>query len=122
MTIAAVLAGLDVLAAEPERLTKLHDNTRYCAEGLKSLGFRIPSQSAIIPIRVPEGMNIRQAAYRFHQLGIFLNSIEYPAVPISQQRFRVSMTADHTRADIDMLVDAVKQVWAECAAEQRCAA
>jgi len=57
-------------------------------------------------------MNVRQAAYEFHKRKIFMNSIEYPAVPRSQQRFRISLMADHTKQDLDRLLEAVEEVWA----------
>jgi len=111
--IATVLAGLDVIAREPELRTRLHDNVSYAVAGLRSLGIGIATDSGIIPLRVPRGMNIRRAARRFHELGIFVNPVEFPAVPLSQQRFRVSMMATHTRADIDRLIEAVDLVWSE---------
>ena len=111
--IAAVLAGLDVMAREPDLRIRLHENVSYALEGLRSLGIEISCESGIIPLRVPRGMNIRRAARRFHELGIFVNPVEYPAVPLSQQRFRISMMATHTREDIDRLIDAVRAVWAE---------
>jgi glycine C-acetyltransferase len=56
-------------------------------------------------------MNVRKAAHEFHKRGIFVNSIEYPAVPLSQQRFRISVMATHTKEDIDKLVTVVEEVW-----------
>lgn len=109
--IAAVLGGLDVLAAEPDLRARLRANVGYALEGLRSLGFAATSESAIIPLLVPGWMNIRSAARRFDELGIFVNAVEFPAVPLSQQRFRISMMATHTREDIDRLVDAVGDVW-----------
>jgi glycine C-acetyltransferase len=117
-TIATVLAGLDVIELEPELLTKLHDTINYAANGLRVLGFDVEGKTAIIPLRVPVGMNIRRAAYKFHERGLFLNSIEYPAVPLSQQRFRISMMATHTLQDINHLLEAVAEVWAEFNADQ----
>jgi glycine C-acetyltransferase len=58
-------------------------------------------------------MNIRDAAYKFHERGIFINSIEYPAVPASQQRFRISITANHTKEDINKLVEVIEEIWTE---------
>jgi glycine C-acetyltransferase len=110
-TIATVLAALDVLDHEPDRLTSLHDNVAYTADRLRRLGFVTPSQSAIIPLRVPVGMDIRRASRAFHERGIFVNSVEYPAVPVSQQRFRLSVMATHTRQDIDRLIEVVEEVW-----------
>lgn len=112
--IAAVLAGMDVIEQEPQRLHQLHDNVKYAAKGLRKIGLAVNPEAAIIALRVPECMNIRTAAYHFHQAGIFINSIEYPAVPVDQQRFRISLMATHTRADIDRLIQCVAEVWTNC--------
>lgn len=115
VVIAAVLGGLDVIEREPELLVRLHANIAYAQKRLRGIGFDLSSPSPILPLRVPEGMDIRRAASKFHDRGIFVNSIEYPAVPLSQQRFRVSLMAIHTHEDIDRLVDAVDEVWeSEC--------
>jgi glycine C-acetyltransferase len=113
--IATVLAGLDVMEQEPERFKQLWDNVAYANHGLRKLGFPLKSESPIFPLIVPVGMDLREAAHRFHDAGIFVNSIEYPAVPISQQRFRVSVMATHTRQDIDRLLDVVADIWASLA-------
>jgi glycine C-acetyltransferase len=120
VVIASVLAGLEVMENEPELFSKLNENIDYAINGLNRLGLNIESYSAIIPLLVPDGMNIRHAAYEFHKKGIFLNSIEYPAVPVSQQRFRISIMAIHTKNDIDCLLEAVSQVWTKYAPELRC--
>ncbi len=109
--VAAVLAGLEVIKAEPERIENLRANINYTSSCLNNLGFHAHNQSAIIPLRVPLNMNIREAAYEFHKRGIFMNSIEYPAVPLSQQRFRISLMATHTKNDIDRLVETIEEVW-----------
>jgi glycine C-acetyltransferase len=111
--IASVLAGLDVMENEPELLNKLKLNIDYTAQRLDELGFENNSLTPIFPLKVPEGMNIREAAFKFHQRGIFVNSIEYPAVPVSQQRFRISIMATHTREDIDKLMTVIEEIWDE---------
>jgi glycine C-acetyltransferase len=115
MVLAAVLGGLDVLQAEPRRLVTLRENVAYAAAGLNEIGIHVRPEAAIIPLIVPAWMSIRQAGRKFHERGIFVNSVEYPAVPISQQRFRISMMATHTRDDIDTLLDTVAAVWKESA-------
>jgi glycine C-acetyltransferase len=102
---------LEVIKAEPERLENLKANIRYANQSLAAIGFEAHNNSAIIPLRVPLNMNIREAAYEFHKRGIFMNSIEYPAVPLSQQRFRISLMATHTKNDIDRLVQTVDEIW-----------
>lgn len=116
--VAAVLACLDVLEQEPEIRQRLQDNIDYTAQGLRQLGFDVNPQSAIIPLLLPATMNLRKAAFHFHRAGIFLNSIEYPAVPAHLQRFRISLMATHTKEDIDRLLACVEEIWAIYASEQ----
>ena len=121
VVIAAVLGGLDVLEREPWLRQRLRDNVSYAAQGFRQLGFDIDPQAAIIPLRVPPAMNIRQAAQRFHESGIFVNSVEYPAVPLNEQRFRVSIMATHTEEDIDRLLECTAEVWSHLGRGEACA-
>jgi glycine C-acetyltransferase len=111
VVVAAVLAGLKVIKNEPELIKYLHENVRYASKGLKKIDINIKPQSAILALHVPETMNIRDAAHHFHKSGIFVNSIEYPAVPLNQQRFRISLMATHTKEDIDRLLTVIEEVW-----------
>ena len=122
VSIAVVLAGLDVLESEPELINRLNDNTKYAAERLNSLGFNLNPQTPILPLRVPIGMDIRKAALKFHEKGIFVNSIEYPAVPVSQQRFRISIMATHTKEDINKLIEVIDEIWTSFKSSEKCAA
>ncbi len=109
--IATVLAGLDLLENEKHILEQFRSNVNYAVSALNKIGFDADTVSGIIPLRVPCGMNIRRMAYEFHKRGIFINSIEYPAVPVSEQRFRISIIASHTKEDIDKLINAIREVW-----------
>jgi len=109
--VAAVLAGIDVLENEPELHNALHNNIAYAKQLLCEIGFNITTVTPIIALIVPETMDIRKAAYQFHKKGIFINAIEYPAVPVHLQRFRISLMATHTRSDIETLIGCVDDVW-----------
>jgi glycine C-acetyltransferase len=109
--LAAVHAGLDVIEKEPERRIELFRNVQYVTDRLRETGLVTEPGAAIIALRVPLNMNIRVAANEFHQEGIFINSIEYPAVPVREQRFRISIMATHTREDLDRLIGCVERVW-----------
>lgn len=113
VVVAAVLAGLDVIEKEPERRQMLFNNVKYAAENLRKFGFVTEPKAGIITLRVPENMNIREAAHHFHNAGIFLNAVEYPAVPVNEQRFRISMMATHTRDDINRLIECVEETWSK---------
>jgi glycine C-acetyltransferase len=111
VVVAAVLAGLDVIERDPGIIERLRSNVAYAVSSLNKLGFEINTQSAIVALPVPSTMNITDAALEFHNRGVFINSIEYPAVPLNQQRFRVSIMATHEKDDIDRLVEAVRYVY-----------
>ncbi len=111
MVAATVLAALDVMEKEPELHQKLQENINYTASCLRRLGFPADTLTPIFPLRVPAEINIRDASFEFHRRGIFVNSIEYPAVPKSQQRFRISIMASHTKQDIDRLIEVVSDIW-----------
>ncbi len=111
-TVAAVLGGLEVLEAEPWRRRRLHENVAYLVAGLRGQGLAVSSSSAIVAVGVPAGMDLRRASLSFHERGIFLNAVEYPAVPVAGQRFRISVMANHRRRDLDRLLAVVEEVWA----------
>lgn len=113
VTLAAVLAGLDVIANEPERRIRLHENIRYAVAKLQPYGLIGKPTAGILSLKVPAKMNIRKASAFFHNAGIFINSIEYPAVPLASQRFRISLMSDHTKNDIDKLIACVEETWSK---------
>ena len=111
IVLAAILAGLDLFKKEPWRRTRVLENTKYATSKLSNFKLSATPEAAIISILVPEWMNIRIANAELDKMGIFLNAIEYPAVPLNKQRFRVSITAEHTKKDIDYLVECLELVW-----------
>ncbi|MBC3757232.1 pyridoxal phosphate-dependent aminotransferase family protein [Hyunsoonleella sp. SJ7] len=111
VTIASVLAGLDLVESEPWRRKKVLENTKYALSKLQNFELTADPQAAIISVRVPTWVNIREANVALDKMGIFLNSIEFPAVSQNDQRFRISISAEHTLEDIDKLVTCLEEVW-----------
>jgi glycine C-acetyltransferase len=111
MVMAAVLGGLEVLAEEPQLRTQVLDNVKYTVAGLKKIGVEVHAPAAILAIRVPPEMNIRQAWRRFDDAGLFVGVVEYPAVALNAQRFRISLMSTHTRADLDRLLAVFEEIW-----------
>ncbi len=115
--VATVLAGLELLEREPERIERLRKNVQYLLTGLRGLGIACDSQSAIIPILVPQHVSIRQLSLDFHKHGVFLNCIEHPVVRRGEERLRLSVMATHSRDQLDHVIAVFKalneryQVW-----------
>jgi len=117
MVVAAVLAGLDVLEFEPDRLETLRSNIRYTCSELRRAGVDTEMSSPILALRVPVTADMFAVARRFHDAGLFVNAVVFPAVPAHEQRFRISLMATHTRTDLDRLVECVSGLVREWQAE-----
>jgi glycine C-acetyltransferase len=113
IVVSAVLAGLDVLEREPELVAQLRDNVRYTVAGLKRFGLTVTADAAIITLLLPVHRDMVELGACFERAGLFVNVVQYPAVPVGQQRLRISLMATHTRADIDRLLGCVEEVWSE---------
>ena len=108
---ATIIGGLEVMEEEPWLQFQLHEKVSYAVEKLKPFGFYATPQAAILTLAIPQGMDLRKSALQFHEKGIFLNPIEFPAVPSSKQRFRISIMATHTYEDLDRLAESVEEIW-----------
>ncbi len=112
MIASAVLSGIDIIRKTPERVQKLHHNIKLFSDKLTAVGIEHKrSQSAIVPVYPPQAEKFREIAYALHSSGLFVNPIEPPAVPVGQERFRVSLMATHTEQDIDEAVAIFKSVF-----------
>lgn len=109
--VATVLACLDVLEQEPERLRDLWSNADYLRAGLKGLGFdTVTSETPIIPV-VTGNMDRTFVFWRaLFDEGVFTNPVLPPAVPESSCRLRTSVMATHTRDQLDEVLEAFDRV------------
>jgi 8-amino-7-oxononanoate synthase len=109
--IATVLAALDVLRTEPERLESLWRNTRRMQQGLRDLGYDIgTSETPVIPVVIGELNRMLMFWKEIFDAGVFTNPVTPPAVPASSCRLRISVMATHTDDHIDQVLEAFAQV------------
>jgi 8-amino-7-oxononanoate synthase len=105
---AAALAALDILEAEPELGRRpLALARRFTA----ALG-RPPAQSAIVPIHVGEAARALDLSAALADRGMLVVAIRPPTVPAGTARLRVAFCAAHEEADVDALVQAMRDVGA----------
>lgn len=109
--VATVLACLDVLEQEPERLERLAEISDFMRGGLRELGFDVwASQTPIIPVVIGE----MYRAFRFWsdllEAGVFANVVIPPAVPKGQSLMRTSYMATHTDEELQRVLDAFETV------------
>jgi 8-amino-7-oxononanoate synthase len=102
---ASVLAAIDIMVSEPERINHLWDVTRYALKGFREMGFDTgKSETPIIPLFIRD--NVKALTLTQHLLadGIFVNPVVSPAVPKNDSLIRYSLMATHTREQVDISI------------------
>ncbi|MBE9076208.1 8-amino-7-oxononanoate synthase [Romeria aff. gracilis LEGE 07310] len=116
---AAAIAALSVLQQEPQRLTQLHDRAQFLRQQLDQLLSslpgdtltRLPSDSAIVCLQVPDAETVVQLGQQLQALGCFVSAVRPPTVPVS--RLRMSAIATHQESHMTQLVQALGQALAQ---------
>ncbi|MFC1524765.1 8-amino-7-oxononanoate synthase [Planctomycetota bacterium] len=102
---AAGIAGLKVIKTQPFLRERLWQNTNYIKQQLRAKGFDLRgSETPIIPILIGSTKQTLKIADSLWRKGIFLPAIRPPTVPEGQGRLRLTITALHTRTELDKLV------------------
>lgn len=110
----SALAAIDYLAAHPDLVRRLRDNTRYFREGLVRIGYKpLASESAIVPIIVGETAFAITISDRLLKKGVFVTGFGYPVVPEGTARIRVQISAALTKEEMDRALDAFAEVGKE---------
>ncbi|BFU94035.1 MAG: 8-amino-7-oxononanoate synthase [Nitrospira sp.] len=106
---AAAIAALDIMQREPQRRQRLWANREKLCNGLRQLGFTIgATASPIIPIVIGRADRALAFAEHLFSNGVFAPAIRPPTVPESTSRIRVTITSEHTSAQIDRAVTAFR--------------
>ncbi|MEE8326183.1 MAG: 8-amino-7-oxononanoate synthase [candidate division NC10 bacterium] len=114
--LAAAIAALEVLQQEPGHRQQLWANVRHFREGLYRLGLSTePSVTHILPVMTYERQRTMELCERLLELGIFCQGIRPPTVPPGTCRLRFTVTAEHTRADLDQALGAIEKSFREVA-------
>lgn len=117
-SVASVLAALDIIEAEPERIDKLWANTNYAKKLLLEAGFEIGHpESPILPIYIRDNAKTFIITNILQQNGIFVNPVVSPAVPSDASLIRFSLMATHTFEQIERAIDKLKLAFKEASVD-----
>lgn len=103
---ASALAAITIAAQEPARRAR---PLQLAQRVTQALGLPL-AQSAIVPIIMGSSEAALAAAETLQQKGMFVVAIRPPTVPPNTARLRLTFTANHTDAEIDMLIDALREL------------
>lgn len=104
----------EMLAESTKYRDKVHENTKYFREKIKSVGFDIvESDHPIVAIMLYDAKIANAFAARMLELGVYVVGFCYPVVPQGKARIRTQISAAHTKEDLDLAVKCFAQVKAE---------
>mgnify|MGYP001571003073 FL=1 len=105
---ATVLAALDIMESEPERIKHLWNITNYALKGFKSMGFDTgKSESPIIPLFIRDDYKALMLTKILLEDGIFVNPVVSPGVPKEDSLIRYSLMATHTKEQVDISIEKI---------------
>ncbi len=105
-TVAAAVAALDIIAADPALAAEPLRKARLFTD---ALGLP-PAQSPIVPLVLGEAEAALRASADLMAEGFLVAAIRPPTVPAGTARLRFAFCADHADADVERLAAAVARV------------
>ncbi|MDR3665564.1 MAG: pyridoxal phosphate-dependent aminotransferase family protein [Ignavibacteriaceae bacterium] len=105
-SVASAMAALEILEAEPERVTKLINNSDKMRKGFTKLGFNIiDGRTAIVPVIVGDDERAFKMWRMLYDAGVFVNVFISPGVPQGRQMMRTSYMATHEDEQLNQILD-----------------
>jgi len=103
---ATALAALNIIRTDPDYCTLPLQNAQYFCRALN-----LPeAASPIVPIVLGDPETTLAAAKKLEEKGFLVTAIRPPTVPDGTARLRFTFTALHTKAHLDALIDAVREI------------
>ena len=113
---AAVLAAIQVIREEPQRVTRVNKIGETVRKELSAMGFNIgTSVTPIIPVIIGDDELTFRTWKALFENGVFVNPVVSPAVTAGQQLLRTSYMATHTDEQIEKVLQTFKKVGKELA-------
>ncbi len=104
-----ILESLNYIQSNKKNINKLKDNVSYLKKKLEENNFDIGGNSHIIPIKVGNEKRAQEIFKKLIDSGIFLSIIRFPAVPKNQAILRVTPMSNHTKEDLDFLMEKLNE-------------
>ncbi|QQE46997.1 aminotransferase class I/II-fold pyridoxal phosphate-dependent enzyme [Peptoniphilus harei] len=104
-----ILESLNYIKSNKKNINKLKDNVSYLKKKLEENNFDIGGNSHIIPIKVGNEKRAQEIFKKLMDSGIFLSIIRFPAVPKNQAILRVTPMANHSKEDLDFLLEKLNE-------------
>jgi glycine C-acetyltransferase len=110
---AAATRSIEIVDSEQgrSRLAHLRALTLRLEEGLQSLGLEtIAGEHPIVPLLIREGRRTREIVQRLRDGGVMATGLAYPVVPDGEDEIRFQLSAEHTSADVDAVLEILREL------------
>ncbi len=113
--VGGLLKALEVATRDSSLRDKLWENTHYFRKGLEAMNLNLGhTESQVIPIIIgSSGETLLKMAYEVQRRGLFLQPVDYPAVPAHERRFRISVSSQLETETIDRALNIIEDVIAK---------
>lgn len=105
---AAALAAVRIVAGPegPRLLGRLRALTSRFEAGLARVGIEtIPGEHPVVPLMIRDTAKTRELVRYLFDNGVLVTGLTYPVVPRGDEEIRTQINADHTEADIDLVLE-----------------
>jgi 8-amino-7-oxononanoate synthase len=107
---ASVLAALDIMESEPERIEHLWKVTNFARNAFQAMGLDTGvSETPVIPLFIRDDIKALQITRMLLEDGIFANPVVYPAVRREDSLLRFSLMATHTMDQVQIALDKINK-------------
>lgn len=105
----AARVGIMLARTAEDRRMRLRAKTARLRAGLRELGFpALDGPAPIVPIIVGQEQRAIDLMTRCLERGVYAPAVRPPTVPRGTSRLRISMRADHTDEQVDLLLNALE--------------
>ncbi|MGO1245544.1 MAG: aminotransferase class I/II-fold pyridoxal phosphate-dependent enzyme [Sphingobacterium sp.] len=107
-----IVKAIELIDEEPIWREKLQQNMEHFRQGLLDIGIDIgTTNSAIFPLKLKDPILTVAMNKAIFKKGIYANAILYPAVSKKDARIRMSLSALHTREQLDTALSSIESVF-----------
>ena len=108
----ATLKSLELLRSEHWRREHLNTLIRQFRAGAQQIGLQLmDSFTPIQPIMIGDSAEAMRLSQQLRERGVLVTAIRPPTVPVGSARLRVTLSAAHTEAQVQLLLNALNDCW-----------
>lgn len=108
----AAIKAVEILDSEEGKgiLNHLKEMTKLFEKGIKDAGFEtIEGEHPVVPLMVRDTKKTKELVNYLTEKGILATGLSFPVVPKGDEEIRFQVSASHTKADIEYVIEVLRQ-------------